>query len=194
VFEHPHPRAAVRAAKALKKFRESRHADFVVGSLLALTAALFGLSSPGTLFGWYLNGPQEVAMKTAAIGAIGLLVLAGGLFTGGAASFSARGADVRNTEFIGEITDSYCAENGHHIGATKGNLNTAKAVCTRACVKFEGAQFVLFDKRMERTYKLDDQEQPDAFAGQKVIVSGTYDSGTQTIHVRKIRPLTESGH
>lgn len=131
-------------------------------------------------------------MKTAGIGVVGTLLLAGGLFLQAAAGASAVTGDRVNNEFTGEISDSLCAENGSHIGAAKNSHFTPAAVCVRACVKFEGAQFVLYNKQAKRIYKLDDQLQPDAFAGQRVVVTGVYDEGTGTIRVKKIRPMIEN--
>lgn len=123
-------------------------------------------------------------MKTAAISMVGLLMLAGGLSAQKAPSFS-----VRNSEaFTGQITDSICAD-GHNIGLTKSEKN-----CILTCVKLDGAQFVLYNSEIKRIYKLDDQLQPEAFAGQEVTVIGGYDKETNAIHVISIRPkITYAG-
>jgi hypothetical protein len=68
-------------------------------------------------------------------------------------------------------------------------INISRAGCTLTCVKLGGAQFVLYDPQTERTYKLDDQQRPEPFAGQKVTVLGTYDKETKTIRVTEIRPV-----
>jgi hypothetical protein len=118
-------------------------------------------------------------MRTAAIGMVGLLMLAGGLSAQKAPNFS-----VRNDEtFTGEITDSLCAEDGHHMEIFKNERN-----CILTCVKSGGAQFVLYNSEMKRIYKLDDQQRPEAFAGQEVTVTGKYDKDAKTIHVISIRP------
>jgi hypothetical protein len=123
-------------------------------------------------------------MKVAAIGMVGLLMLAGGLSAQKAPSFS-----VRNSEtFTGEITDSICAE-GHNIGVTKSEKN-----CVLTCVKLDSAQFVLYNSEVKQIYNLDDQLQPEAFAGQEVTVIGRYDKDTNAIHVISIRPkITYAG-
>ena len=118
-------------------------------------------------------------MRTTAIGMVGLLMLAGGLSAQKAPSFSVRNNDI----FTGEIIDSLCEDNGHHIGLIKNEKN-----CTLACVKFGGAQFVLYNSETKRMYKLDDQQKPDAFAGQDVTVTGRYDTETNVIRVRNITP------
>jgi hypothetical protein len=117
-------------------------------------------------------------MKTAAVGMIGVLILAGGLSAQKAPSFSVRSDEI----FTGEITDNICAE-GHHIGIVKSDKN-----CILTCVKFDGARFVLYNSETKRVYKLDDQQRPEPFAGQEVIVTGRYDKDAKAIHVDNIRP------
>jgi hypothetical protein len=117
-------------------------------------------------------------MKTAAIGMVGVLLFAGGLYAQKTPSSSVRINDI----FTGEITDSICTE-GHHIAVLKSERN-----CVLTCVKLDGAQFVLYNPETNRIYKLDDQQKPEAFAGQEVTVSGTYDKDEKVIHVTNIRP------
>jgi hypothetical protein len=117
-------------------------------------------------------------MKTAAVGMVGVLILAGGLSAQMAPSFSVRSDEI----FTGEITDSICA-GGHHIGIVKSDRH-----CILTCVKFDGAQFVLYNSETKRIYKLDDQQQPESFAGQEVTVTGRYDKDAKAIHVDSIRP------
>ena len=123
-------------------------------------------------------------MKTAAMVMAGVLIMAGVLSAQKSPGFS-----VRNDEnFTGGITDSICAD-GHHIEVTKGERN-----CILTCVRFDGAQFVLYNPQSKHVYLLDDQKQPEAFAGQQVIVTGRYDKETNAIHVISIRPrITDAG-
>jgi len=118
-------------------------------------------------------------MKTAAIGMVGMLLLAGGLFAQKAPGYSVRNGEV----FTGKITDSFCAEEGRHLGMIKGEKN-----CVLTCVKFDGAEFVLYNSETNRIYKLDDQQKPETFAGEEVTVTGTYDENAKSIHVIEIRP------
>jgi hypothetical protein len=118
-------------------------------------------------------------MKTLAIGVVGVLILAGGLSAQKAPSFSVRNGET----FTGEITDSYCAEDGHHIGMIKSERN-----CILTCVKLDGAQFVLYNSKTRRIYNLDDQQKSEGFAGQEVTVTGTHDKEAKAIHVINIRP------
>jgi hypothetical protein len=118
-------------------------------------------------------------MKVAMIGMVGALILA--------ASLSARkvpGISIPTNEiFMGEITDSLCAD-GHHVDAIK-----LEKSCALACVKYEGAEFVLYNTGTNHTYKLDDQQQPIAYAGEEVVVIGRYDKASNAIHVISIKPM-----
>jgi hypothetical protein len=117
-------------------------------------------------------------MKTTAIALVGVLLLAGGLSAQKKPSFS----DRNDQAFTGKITDSICGT-GHHIGTMKGDRK-----CILTCVKFDGAQFVLYNSETKRTYMLDNQQQPEHFAGQEVTVIGRYDKAAKAIHVTSIRP------
>ena len=110
-------------------------------------------------------------MKAATLGLVCLLTLAGPSAQK-APRLSVRNSDVFTSEFTGEITDSFCAEDGHHIGVNKIQISISKAGCVLTCVRLGGALFVLYDPRTGHTYKLDDQQKPEAFAGQKVSVLG----------------------
>jgi hypothetical protein len=123
-------------------------------------------------------------MKSAAIGMVGVLMLAGGLSAQKVPSFSVRNGET----FTGEIVDSSCAEDGHHIGLIKNGVIKSEKNCILTCVKFGGAQFVLYNSETKRIYKLDDQLQPEVFAGREVTVTGRYDEEAKTIHVVKIMP------
>ncbi len=86
----------------------------------------------------------------------------------------------------GEIMDSACAKAGNHdAGYKMTSTNTAKD-CTLACVK-GGSTLVLYDAAAKSTYQLDDQSKAKEFAGQKVKITGPYNSTTKTIHVEKIQ-------
>jgi hypothetical protein len=81
--------------------------------------------------------------------------------------------------YRGEIMDSDCAKMGKHP-----DPNAAK--CTVDCVK-AGAKYVLFNAAGKTVYQLDDQTKPVQFSGKKVVVSGTLDKATGTIHVTDIK-------
>jgi len=86
--------------------------------------------------------------------------------------------------FWGEITDSLCAQVGSHQTKSK-SLQTARE-CTIGCVE-AGAQYVLYNARSHRIYRLDDQGKPRQFAGERVVVLGTWDANTNSIHVMEIQ-------
>ena len=83
--------------------------------------------------------------------------------------------------FTGEITDSGCAGMGSHAGMGKPPKE-----CVAACVK-AGGEFVLFDAATNTWYYLDDQKTPAQFAAAKVVVTGTLNNKTRTIHVTAIK-------
>lgn len=121
------------------------------------------------------------SVRNIAIGAIAAVMLLGlGL---------ARAAD---RTFTGEIMDNSCASMGSHAGMMQGKDATdpaAKKMCTQECVK-NGATYVLYNATRKTIYKLDDQQKPADFAGQKVKVTGSYDAATKTIHVIGIKPAS----
>ena len=82
--------------------------------------------------------------------------------------------------FTGIVTDEMCAKAGH----ASMRMGPTDAECTRACVDLHGAAFVLYDGKT--VYRLSDAKKADAFAGQKVRVSGTLDAKTSTIQVTSI--------
>lgn len=92
--------------------------------------------------------------------------------------------------FRGEISDSQCATNVHSISRSHKemlktqNIGGTSADCARYCVKEMGGTYVLLIKN--QVYHLDNQELAEKNAGQKVKVTGTLDSATQTIHVASI--------
>lgn len=105
-----------------------------------------------------------------------------------------RGADEKT--FKGEIADSQCALNVHSLSQSHKEMMEMKpeiktdAECARFCVKERGGRFVLQIK--EKVYKLDAQVLAEEWAGQKVKLTGTLDSKTNTITVDKIEALTAS--
>jgi hypothetical protein len=87
--------------------------------------------------------------------------------------------------YTGEIMDSQCADMASHDNMMKGeNAHNAKE-CTIACVK-KGGSYALYVGAEKKAYKLDNQKKVGAFAGQKVTVTGSYDTGSDSIHVANI--------
>lgn len=90
--------------------------------------------------------------------------------------------------FSGQIMDSQCAAMGNHNAGYKMTGTSTPKDCTLACVK-AGGHFVLYNAARKATYKLDNQDEPRAFAGENVRVVGTYNRAAKTIHVEKIEPV-----
>ncbi len=82
--------------------------------------------------------------------------------------------------FTGTITDSMCATAGH----AQMRMGPTDAECTVACISAHGAAYVLYDGK--DVYTLSDQQTPEQFAAQKVMVRGTLDRKTKTIQVDSI--------
>jgi len=82
--------------------------------------------------------------------------------------------------FTGVITDSMCADGDH----SQMRMGPTDAECTKACVEAHGALYVLYDGK--HSYTLSDQQTPEKLAGKKVVVTGTLDGKTSTIHVDTI--------
>ena len=116
-------------------------------------------------------------MKRLAIGIAGSLMLF---------LLSFGSARAQNSPFSGEIMDSQCAKTGSHEEMMQKHAIKTEKACTLGCVK-NGAKFVLYNPDSKTVYQLDDQKKPEQFAGEKVKVTGEYDSSTKTIHVTDIQ-------
>jgi hypothetical protein len=92
------------------------------------------------------------------------------------ASVSAQG----RATFTGIITDNECPTGNH--GLMK--MGDTDEECTKACIDEHGATYLLYDGKV--SYTLSDQKAPAAFAGKKVVVTGTLDAKTRTIRVDSI--------
>ena len=116
-------------------------------------------------------------MKKALLAALGSAVLV---------LFAASSSLAADSTYSGQIMDSACAQMGSHDAMATGHGVKAAKACTLSCVK-AGAKFVLYDAASKRIYKLDDQQKPIPFAGEKVKVTGTLDKTSDTIHVTGIQ-------
>lgn len=74
--------------------------------------------------------------------------------------------------FEGTISDSMCGVKHMMPGGDKA--------CTLECVK-GGSKFVLADAASGKVYDLSDQKKPEAFAGEKVKVTGTLKGNVITV-------------
>ena len=88
--------------------------------------------------------------------------------------------------YTGEIMDSQCADMGSHDDMMKGEHASNGKDCAIACAK-KGGTYALYDPAAKKAYKLDNQKKAGALAGQKVTVTGSYDSGSDSIHVSNIK-------
>jgi ATP-dependent protease HslVU (ClpYQ) peptidase subunit len=89
--------------------------------------------------------------------------------------------------FTGEIMDSQCAQMGSHDNMMKGEGAKNAKECTIACVK-SGGKYALYDPSAKKAYQLDNQKKAADYAGQKVTITGTLDSGNDSIHITGIQP------
>ncbi|MBI3681565.1 MAG: hypothetical protein HY235_14365 [Acidobacteria bacterium] len=85
-----------------------------------------------------------------------------------------------NRNFTGVITDDMCKKNH-----TMMNI-TPDAKCIRTCVSIYKSKYALADGK--DVYRLSDQQMPEKFAGQKVVVTGVLYEKTKIIKVESIRP------
>jgi hypothetical protein len=91
--------------------------------------------------------------------------------------------------FTGTIMDNVCASAGSHGPMLeKMHAKTAQE-CTVECVH-TGGNYVLYGGNIALIYGLDDQTKPEPFAGQAVVVTGTYDAAAKMIHLATIAPAT----
>jgi hypothetical protein len=89
--------------------------------------------------------------------------------------------------FTGEIMDSQCAQMGSHDNMMKSESAKNARECAIACVK-SGGKYALYDPVVKRAYQLDNQKKARDYAGQKVTITGTFDSTSDSIHVTNIQP------
>lgn len=92
--------------------------------------------------------------------------------------------------YRGQIMDNMCAQSGGHApGGYEATHTSTPKDCTLACNKM-GSPLVLFNKKKNRIYKLDDQDKAKTMAGENVKVEGTLDRSTKTIHVQSMEPAS----
>jgi hypothetical protein len=115
---------------------------------------------------WAERPPGQSEMKK---GIVTLMLAAAAAFAAGTTQ-----------SFTGVITDSMCGKSHKAIGVTPDGK------CVRDCVHADPSRYkcALYDGRS--VYILSDQQTPERFASQKVIVTGVLDQKTNTIHVGTI--------
>jgi hypothetical protein len=82
--------------------------------------------------------------------------------------------------FTGVITDNECPGANHALM----KMGDTDPECVKACIDEHGATYLLYDGKV--SYTLSDQKTPAAFAGKRVVVTGTLDAKAKTIHVESI--------
>jgi Protein of unknown function (DUF5818) len=110
-----------------------------------------------------------------------------------ALSFAAYAGAEEPRTFRGEISDSQCALNVHSLTQSHQEMLKSKsgaagqtpASCSQYCIEHLGGKFVLVSKG--HVYRLDNQELPSGFVGDKVKVHGVLDPKTEIIHVADIQ-------
>src|SRR5579872_842087 len=96
------------------------------------------------------------------------------------------------TTFEGEIADSSCAMNVHSLTHSHQEMLKAQGKymgkdaksCTQYCVRKMGSEYVLSNST--DVYHLDDQTKVAEFSGEKVVITGSLDSSSKTIHVESV--------
>ena len=87
----------------------------------------------------------------------------------------------RSQTFTGVVTDSECSKADH----SQMRMGPTDEECVTACIDLHDASYMLYDGK--NSYTLSDQKTPERFAAKKVIVSGTLDAKTKTIHVASMK-------
>ncbi|MEZ5285171.1 MAG: DUF5818 domain-containing protein [Vicinamibacterales bacterium] len=90
-------------------------------------------------------------------------------------------APVQSRTFTGIISDAMCETS--HAGMRMGPTDAA---CTKACHDEHDAAYVLVTD--DRVYQLSDQDAPAAYAGVRVVVTGSLDASGATLVVDSIAP------
>jgi hypothetical protein len=116
-------------------------------------------------------------LKKVALSAASILVAAGFVFAG-QADKPASGS------WSGTVTDNIC-------GAK--NAGPAGASCTKECVSKKGAKLALYDASTKKVYVLDPQEKATGHEGHNVVVKGTLDKDSSTIHVTSLTMAKTQG-
>jgi hypothetical protein len=86
----------------------------------------------------------------------------------------AESGQAQSQTFSGEIMDDLCAKDKTHDGMMDQmkSMGRDPAVCTKKCVEL-GAHYVLYDRKKDVVYKIDDPEKAEPFAGKQVRITGT---------------------
>jgi len=83
--------------------------------------------------------------------------------------------------------DKMCAQMNSHDNMMKSEKASNAKECTLKCVK-DGGSFALYDPANKKVYSLEDSKQVRQYAGERVEVTGTYDSDADILHIKSISP------
>ena len=88
----------------------------------------------------------------------------------------------------GEVTDTICAPSGSHAAmmAKMPNMGHDSATCAKQCAQI-GGKYAVIDDSTKQVYTVADQSKVEAFAGQKVRVTGTLEGNK--INVTEVNQL-----
>jgi hypothetical protein len=94
----------------------------------------------------------------------------------------------RPATFRGEIMDSRCAQMGSHEAVMKMQGFQTPLQCALFCAHYlqNPSAWVLYDANHKTVYQLNDQENVQPYAAEKVAITGTYDAASKTILVTAI--------
>jgi hypothetical protein len=112
------------------------------------------------------------------------------------AAITLASAGSSKSRFQGEISDTQCAMNVHSLRRSheemiaRHTIGTDAASCAKACVR-RGGEWVL--RSGDEVYRLKNQAGLANFAGQKVEMTGTLDSKTDTIDNTDIEAASAAG-
>jgi hypothetical protein len=91
----------------------------------------------------------------------------------------------KDGSFTGEIMDKMCAQMNAHDNMMKSEGATNARDCTLKCVK-DGGSFALYDAASKKVYPLEDTKQVRQYAGQRVQITGSYDSDADVLRTKSI--------
>jgi hypothetical protein len=116
-------------------------------------------------------------LKKIALSAASIIVAAGFAFAG-------QEDKPASGSWRGTVTDNIC-------GAK--NAGPAGAACTKECVSKKGAKLALYDASTKKVYVLDPQDKATGHEGHNVVVKGTLDKDSSTIHVTSLTMAKSQG-
>jgi hypothetical protein len=87
--------------------------------------------------------------------------------------------------FTGEIMDVQCGLVKSHEMMMRQKGSKDPTECTQVCIR-NGGKAVLYDPAHKKVYQLEDQQKALQYAGQRVVVTGTYDNDNNTIRAESV--------